>query len=147
MATYDKTILNGHVTLTLKPRTLATNRQIDAWLRELGYNQAPDDKGGIEADNYYSAQGLALMLALCEGVAVQDETIPDMAMLMEFWQAQASAKTIDSKFNLWAELITSAVGGAIFTACIAPNDALQAPPELRVPAYQLEKKSAPNGKR
>lgn len=145
MTTYEKTILNGHVKLILKPRTLATNRQIDAWLKELGYEERPNDSDGIEADNYYSAQGLALMLALVEDVSIEDISIPDMAMLAEFWTNQKTVKTIDKKFNLWAELITNVVGNAIFTACLAPNDALQAPPELRVPAQQLEKKSAGNG--
>lgn len=143
MATYEKTALNGHISLSVKPRTLLVNQQIDEWMRQLDAVK-PEIDEGIQADIYYSQRCCCIVLACVDNITVHDESIADMQMLGEFWRLQDDIKTIERKFHLWSEYITDPVSNALFNACIMPNEALLAPPELRVPKSEL-KKTTMNG--
>lgn len=139
---YDKTILQGHVTLTLSLYTLIRQLENRRMFEALALEQ-PETADSIEGEIWFNAIGCCLFWTICQGVRIADgsEDIPQLAALKEAWE-QGKDADAETRWQLWQEMIDNEVGGELWEACKNPDNRLLAPPLMQVSAAETKKKQS-----
>lgn len=139
---YDKTILQGHVTLTLSLYTLKKQLENRKAFESLELSQ-PQSTDSAEGDTWYNAIGCCLFWTLCEGVSIAEgsEDIPQLAMLAECWEQGKGAEP-EVQWQLWQDMLDNTVTGELWDACKNPDNRLLAPPLMQVTADETKKKQS-----
>lgn len=138
---YKKTILDGHVILTLSVYTLLKQIENRKMFESLNLTE-PESADSQEGDIWYNAIGSCMFWAICEDVAITEgsEDIPQLIQLAECWQRGKDADT-ETQWQLWQELLDNTVTGEIWEAVSKPDKRLLAPPLMQVTAAETKKKT------